>query len=109
MNLHDETLSLNWVGNGKCVGECTADWYPVRDPLTYPTIAARAKGVCNGKDNRAPCRVRKQCLLWSFIGNEGSGESAGIWGGMSHRERNAMERKAAKAGKTIQEYIQEKF
>lgn len=109
MNLRDETLDQKWVSAAKCIGEPTADWYPVRDPLTYPVIAARAKAVCNGKDNRAPCTVRKQCLLWAFIGNKGEGELAGIWGGMSHRERNAMERKAIASGKTVQEYIEEKF
>jgi hypothetical protein len=33
-------------------------------------------------------------------------EQHGIWGGMSHRERNALKRKATKAGKTLKEWIE---
>lgn len=32
-------------------------------------------------------------------------EQHGIWGGMSHRERNALKRKAAKAGMTLEEWV----
>jgi hypothetical protein len=32
-------------------------------------------------------------------------EQHGIWGGMSHRERNALKRKANKSGKTLEEWV----
>jgi hypothetical protein len=32
-------------------------------------------------------------------------EQHGIWGGMSHRERNALKRKAKKLGKSLEEYV----
>jgi hypothetical protein len=33
-------------------------------------------------------------------------EQHGIWGGMSHRERNALKRKAKKTGLTFKEWVQ---
>lgn len=36
---------------------------------------------------------------------ERNDEVHGIWGGMSHRERNALKRKAKKAGYTLEEYV----
>jgi hypothetical protein len=45
--------------------------------------------------------VRKQCLLYS----EKMNEQHGIWGGMSHRERNALKRKASKVGQTLEEWL----
>jgi hypothetical protein len=32
-------------------------------------------------------------------------EQYGIWGGLSHRERNALGRKAMKHGKTFEEWV----
>jgi len=32
-------------------------------------------------------------------------EQHGIWGGMSHRERNSLKRKAAKQGMTLEEWV----
>jgi hypothetical protein len=34
-------------------------------------------------------------------------EQYGIWGGLSHRERNALRRKANKNGKTFEEWVKE--
>jgi hypothetical protein len=33
-------------------------------------------------------------------------EQYGIWGGLSHRERNALKRKAAKHGLTLEEWVE---
>jgi hypothetical protein len=33
-------------------------------------------------------------------------EQHGIWGGLSHRERNALKRKAAKVGLTLKEWVE---
>jgi hypothetical protein len=34
-------------------------------------------------------------------------DTYGIWGGMSHRERNALKRKAERYGKTLEEWVKE--
>jgi hypothetical protein len=46
--------------------------------------------------------VRKQCLLYA----DANDDTHGIWGGMSHRERNALTRKAKKAGLTLKEWVE---
>jgi hypothetical protein len=35
-------------------------------------------------------------------------EQHGIWGGMSHRERNALKRKAIKSGSNLKDWINKK-
>jgi len=35
-------------------------------------------------------------------------EQHGIWGGMSHRERNSVKRKAAKEGLSFQDWVETK-
>jgi hypothetical protein len=35
-------------------------------------------------------------------------EQHGIWGGMSHRERNSLKRKADKAGLSFQDWVETK-
>ena len=67
-------------------------WYPPRDKKLYKEIADKSKSVCFGKDGRPPCPVRVQCLLEA----DRVDEPHGIWGGLSHRERNALKRKLEK-------------
>lgn len=64
-------------------------FYPPRDKRLYKPIADYAKAVCNGRDGRPPCAVRVECLLYALRREEANG----IFGGMSHRERNAFLRK----------------
>ena len=94
-----------WRYLAKCRGMCTSpetdDWFPPRDKDKYKEIADRAQAVCFGKDGKAECPVRIDCLLYA----EGNDEQHGIWGGLSHRERNALSRKAAKHGKTLKEWV----
>jgi len=78
-------------------------WYPPRDKNLYKSIADKSKAVCLGKDGRPECSVRKECLLYSDHMNE----QYGIWGGLSHRERNALTRKALKNNKTFKEWVEE--
>lgn len=105
-DLEKRTLKLEWVSGAKCAGMPTADWYPVRNKETYGPIARKVKGICRGLDGKAPCSMQKECLLWSFIGNEDCGEDHGIWGGYSHRERNVIQRRATKARMTIEKYVE---
>ena len=79
-------------------------WFPPRDKEKYKPIADISKAVCYGKDGLPECPVRKQCLLYA----EEKEDTHGIWGGMSHRERNALKRKATKHGLTFQEWIETK-
>lgn len=73
-----------------CRGKDTELWFPPRDKKRYKVIADQAKQICNGKTYKnPPCPVRVHCLL-DAIKRE---EPHGIWGGMSHRERNALVRK----------------
>lgn len=79
-------------------------WFPPRDKDQYKPIADAAKAICYGKDGLPECPVRKQCLLYA----EHNEDTHGIWGGMSHRERNALKRKAQKQGITFDEWIETK-
>jgi WhiB family redox-sensing transcriptional regulator len=91
----------NWRADAKCKGQDTELWYPPREKELYKTIADQAKNICFGRDGRPECPVRKDCLLYA----EGMDEQYGIWGGLSHRERNALKRKAAKHNMTLKEWV----
>jgi len=93
--------SHDWRYEAACRNKDTEDWYPDRDRETYTTIAARARAICNGGNGVQPCSVRLECLLSA----DKIDEEHGIWGGLSHRERNARKRKAIKAGMTLEEWI----
>jgi len=82
---HDE----EWRRSAKCFGVDTELFYPPRDKALYKGIADQALAICNGKDSRPPCPVRIECLLYALRRDE----EHGIFGGMSHRERNALLRK----------------
>lgn len=79
-------------------------WFPPRDKEKYKPIADISKSICYGKDGLPECPVRKECLLYA----EHNQDTHGIWGGMSHRERNALKRKANKQGLTLEEWIETK-
>lgn len=101
--MRDPYAVEGWRVDAKCRGMDTELWYPPREKELYKSIADQSKAVCLGKDGRPPCVVRKECLLYS----EQMDEQYGIWGGLSHRERNALKRKAAKHGKTLEEWVEE--
>ena len=93
----------NWRADAKCMGMDTELWYPPRDKDKYKPIAEVSKGVCFGRDGKPECPVRIECLLYA----ESIHEVYGIWGGLSHRERNALRRKAERSGKTLQQWVTE--
>lgn len=90
-----------WRHKAKCRGMDTEMFFPPRDKAKYKKIADVSKAVCFGKDGLPECPVRKECLLYA----NAMDEQHGIWGGMSHRERNALKRKANKAGKSFGEWV----
>jgi WhiB family redox-sensing transcriptional regulator len=95
--------SLDWQQRSKCANG-TVDpeiFFPPRDKNLYKTIADQAKAVCFGKDGKPPCPVRINCLLYA----DRMDDQHGIYGGLSHRERSALKRKAVKNGMTLEEWV----
>lgn len=93
-----------WRYQARCQGEETDTFYPPRDKEQYKIIATQAKSFCLGENKKNPCPVQKECL-WDAVRRE---EPHGIWGGLSHRERNALIRKWKKSFKkkmTLKEFI----
>jgi hypothetical protein len=72
-------------------GKGTDLFFPPRDKELYKKISTEGKKYCFGDEetNRPPCPVRNECL-WFAVELD---EQHGIWGGLSHRERNARVRK----------------
>jgi len=106
-NVHQDTT---WMDGASCAGIEDPDiFFPPRDKSLYKVIAAEAKSYCFGDDEKAPCPARVSCLFYSINFDEGAGVPHGIWGGLSHRERNALVRKWRKQYKgsmTLKQYIE---
>lgn len=79
----------DWERQAKCMGSDSEKFYPERNRNLYRFTAAQAKAICWGRDGRAECPVREACLADALLRDE----RFGIWGGLSHRERNALVRK----------------
>lgn len=101
-----------WLDEARCAvydkeGNILIDtdiFFPPRDKALYKKVANEAKTFCFGPNRTSPCPVRANCL-WEAVRNE---HNHGIWGGLSHRERNALVRKWRKQYKdkmTLKEYI----
>ena len=101
MPLFDPQID-DWRYLAKCKGMDTELWFPPRDKALYKPIADQAKAVCLGKDGKGECPVRLHCLFEA----DANDEAHGIWGGLSHRERNALKRKAAKKGMTLKQFVE---
>jgi WhiB family redox-sensing transcriptional regulator len=93
-----------WWEQAACSGVDTELFFPPRDKTKYKVIADQAKEYCFGPGRKDPCPVRLYCL-WEAIEED---VTHGIWGGLSHRERNALIRKWQKNHRkdmTLKEYI----
>ena len=94
-----------WMDGALCKDAPDPDiFYPPRDKEQYRRQADEAKSYCFGSVGKLACPVRQRCL-WQAINTD---EQHGIWGGMSHRERNALVRKWQKKYKqqmTLKEFI----
>lgn len=77
-------------------------WFPPRDKKRYQKIAAYSKKICRGSTDSPGCPVRNQCLKGAIERDE----EHGIFGGYSHRERNALVRKLNRKGITLDEYLE---
>ena len=93
-----------WRNLARCNNYDPELWFPPRDKDLYKPIADKAKAICYGKDGGPECPARVDCLLYADKNNE----QHGIWGGMSHRERNALSRKAEKHGLTLEEWVKQR-
>lgn len=91
----------SWRYDAKCRGEDTEIFFPPRDKALYKPIADKAKAICWGRDGRPPCPVRRECLVEALENDE----LHGIFGGMSHRERNAFVRKIERTGTKIDDAL----
>ena len=93
MTLNGSVWSMSsdseWEKEAKCLGSDSDRFFPERNKQLYRFTAAQAKAVCFGKDGRPECPVRAECLADAIDRDE----RFGIWGGLSHRERNALVRK----------------
>jgi WhiB family redox-sensing transcriptional regulator len=97
-------FEMSWREEARCQDVDTEIFYPPRDKDLYSTIAAQARSYCLGESGNNHCPVRAHCL-WEAIETD---ESHGIWGGMSHRERNALVRKWHRKYRrtmTLKEYV----
>lgn len=97
----------HWMDDAACTGDNVPHpdtWFPPRDKALYTKTANLARSYCFGSSNRPECPVRRECL-WQAISTD---EQHGIWGGLSHRERNAMVRKWQKVYRhkmTLEEFV----
>jgi WhiB family redox-sensing transcriptional regulator len=96
----------DWRDKARCFDKdpTTEIFFPPRDKTRYKDLAAQAKVMCLGPNKKNPCPVRSECL-WEAIDSD---EQHGIWGGLSHRERNALVRKWQRKYKdstTLKEYV----
>jgi WhiB family redox-sensing transcriptional regulator len=98
-------LDLDWLDDASCNGIENPDiFFPPRDKDMYRVIADEAKTFCFGGNGKDACPVRQRCL-WEAVKND---YNHGIWGGLSHRERNALVRKwqrQYKSKMTLKEFI----
>lgn len=104
--MFNDDKDLAWLDEASCAGEDVPKeiFFPPRDKEVYHIQATEAKTYCFGGNGRVECPVRQRCL-WQAVNTD---EQHGIWGGMSHRERNALVRKWQRHHKhemTLKEYI----
>lgn len=75
---------MEWLRRAACVDEDPELFFPVGTSGPALREAAAAKRVC------ARCPVRRECLAWALS----TGQTAGVWGGMSEDERVELLRDA---------------
>lgn len=93
----EDSSPHSWRYKAACKDEDTNTFYPPRHRSEYKRTADRAKSFCFGGKNSTPCPVRSECL-WFAVDTH---EPHGIWGGLSHRERNALVRRWNRTMRTL--------
>jgi WhiB family redox-sensing transcriptional regulator len=81
------TYPPEWTEQAICAQTDPEAFFPDSDRGGNP---AMAKSICNGNParGRPPCPVLTKCLEYALADHE----AYGIWGGMSRRERLALQR-----------------
>jgi len=74
----------DWRHRAACAGYDPELFFPVGESGPAEVQADQAKAVCRR------CPVVEQCLAWAF----GTGQDAGVWGGMTEQERQRMKRRS---------------
>ena len=93
----------DWQRQAKCKEDEPELFFPKRDIKEYRFVAAQAKAICFGRDGRPECPVRTDCREDAIDRDE----LFGIWGGLSHRERNALVRKRDREAERLLEQDEE--
>ena len=73
---------MDWVHRARCKDEDPELFFPIGTAGPAASQIAAAKSVCSR------CEVRLECLEWAM----GTGQEAGVWGGLSEDERRALRR-----------------
>lgn len=90
LTIFPNSYDWSWQRDAACATVEDPDiFFPPRDKEKYKAVATEAKAYCFGNSERPECPVRTKCLKYAVE----SDEQHGIWGGLSHRERNALVRK----------------
>jgi WhiB family redox-sensing transcriptional regulator len=73
---------MDWVHRARCKDEDPELFFPIGTAGPAASQIAAAKSVCSR------CEVRLECLEWAM----GTGQEAGVWGGLSEDERRSLRR-----------------
>ncbi len=71
---------MTWHSHAACLGADPELFFPIGESGPAMRQIAEAKQVCGR------CPVREPCLEWAL----GTNQNAGVWGGLSERERRAL-------------------
>lgn len=77
---------MDWRDDAACRHEDPELFFPVGTTGPAITQVKAAKTVCNR------CPVQEVCLAWAL----GSGQQAGVWGGLGEDERRSLKRRTAR-------------
>lgn len=76
----------DWKDSAACIDEPDELFFPIGETGPYAVQAEQAKAVCRR------CPVQVECLRTALTNNE-----AGVWGGMTDRERRNLKNKTTAA------------
>lgn len=79
----------DWRDRAACLAEDPELFFPIRNTGPALLQVEEAKAVCRR------CDVEETCLAWAM----GTGQDAGVWGGLSEDERRALKRRNRRQGR----------
>jgi len=80
-------ILMTWRNQSACLDEEPELFFPIGNTCLALVQIEEGKAVCRR------CEVVEACLSWAIQ----SGQTAGVWGGMSEDERTAHRRRDARA------------